>query len=250
MKYPIYILSSGRAKTATTMGLLQQEDIPYTLVIDPQDKSSYKKEFPDARFIILKKDFQGNAYARKAILKDAESLGVKFSWQLDDDLVAFLRRIDKKNIRCSPRKVMKPIEKYVDSYKNIGIAGPAYSLWAFGYTDPISMNRQSASCMLIRSDTGCQFDTSLSGCVDTDFHMQILSKKLCTVRFNQLLLTTMKTGTLRGGCTDSDYKNNGRAKACINFVKKWPGFKINQKDQSRIAPSQVWREFSQRPIER
>src|SRR4029077_2669789 len=95
-----------------------------------------------------------------------------------------------------------------------GIAGACYSTFA-PQPKEISVNRQSASCMLIKNDTGCYFRGGLIE--DTDLHLQILSKGMCSMRFNWLMIEKMKTGALKGGCQAIDYANSGRAKQCLKL---------------------------------
>src|ERR1700690_3332380 len=182
MKIQDYILSAGRSKTATTPLLLKEAKIPFTLVVESHEKHLYKVAFPYANFLVLPKAGGGNAYARRYIQLCAEDAKLSYCWQLDDNIKNFMKLTKGKKTICSASEILPPIEEHVSRYTNIGIAGPSYAVWAFGNKEAISINRQSASCMLIRVGTGCYFDTlsSLSGVEDTDFHMQMLTDGLCS----------------------------------------------------------------------
>ena len=245
--FPVYVLSAGRWKTATTPRQLRVSGIPFTMVVEPEELEHYQRAVPYASFVVLDQSKQGNAYARKKIQEHSESLEHEYHWQLDDNIAKFQIRRDGKNIAVSAIRVITGCEQFVRIHTNIAISGPAYSVWAFGYADEMSLNRQAASCMLIKNHTGNYFRGI--ACVDTDLHMQMLTQGYCTMRFNRLLIDKMATGKLRGGCTDSDYVDKGREQACRDLVEHWPGsFKINPKDPSRIAPSRIWDTFNQQPI--
>lgn len=226
--------------------------MPFILVIEPREQEIYSSRFPYAKILSLKDNHQGITYARHSIQEHSEQQGNKYHWQIDDNIRSFKERIEDRNKSISAKVLLQRIEMYIDQFTNIGIAGPAYEVWAFGYSESLSINRQSSSCMLIRNDTGFYFRGK--GLQDCDLHIQMLSSNdWCTLRFNKLLIDKMKTGTLSGGCTDSDYKNKGREQSCIDFIERWKDrypemFQINSKNPSRLAPSRIWSIFKQRPI--
>lgn len=247
--FPVYVLSAGRAMTATTPILLRLAGVKFYVMTKPSESELYARKFPYAHILELPDETPGNAFSRMNIQKHSESLGAEYHWQIDDNIRDFQIRRNGRNVTTSARILLSEIEEYVSRFTNIGMAGPSYSVWAFGSDgkDPVSVNRQSSSCMMVRNGTGCYFRGK--ACVDTDLHMQMLTPgELCTLRFNRLLIDKMSTGTLKGGCTDSDYVNAGRAQACLEFVERWPAFKIKPSDPSRIAPSRIWDTFRQKPV--
>lgn len=245
---PIYILSRGRSETATTPALLEAAGMSYTLMIEPQEFSQYRYAFPKADIVTLDKSHQGIAYADRAIQELSEAKNEEYYWRLDDNILSFRTRSENRNVKLAASGVLLPIEQYVFRHDNIGVAGPIFT-WAFGYKKPLSINRQISSCLLIKNKTGCYFRRDVVE--DTDFNMQILTKGLCTVRFNRLLIDKAPTGSMTGGCQDVEYANNGRAKNVQGLIAQWPNcFKMRYDNPSRTAPSQIWRSFKQVPHEK
>ena len=240
---PIYIPTCGRSATATTMRLLDGR--PYTLVVEVQDAAAYNAAYPEAALLVLPKSRQGVGYVRREIQLASERRGEAWHWQIDDNIKRFMTRRDGKRYRETAEVVLTSIEAEAFRYTNVGMAAPAHLVYAFATKYPISVNRQANCCMLIRNGTDRYFRSGVGE--DTDFNLQLLTSGWCTLVFNRLLIEKIKTGKLRGGCTDRDYLNNGRIEMAKGTMRLWPGcFKLNPKNPGWLAPSTVWRTFRQR----
>jgi hypothetical protein len=101
--------------------------------------------------------------------------------------------------------------------------------------------------MLLNNSTGCAFR---NGPVeDTDYSLQMLTKKYCTLLFTMLIMNKATTDTMKGGNTEITYSGDGRLQRSLKLQELWPNaFKIVEKNgKSRIAPSRIWNTFEQIP---
>jgi hypothetical protein len=249
LKYTIYIPSKGRPNCSTPKLL---GNTKYYLVVEPQDKKAYIDNFGKNKVLVLNKNNKGLWYARKWIKKYSTKKSEKFHWQIDDDIRAFMKRDVKlqKNKRRTAYSVLGHIENYVQRYKNIGMAGLKSEAFAWGAKRDLDFNKQIAGVALLNNKVKVSYRDNVIE--DTDYSMQVLSAggDYCTVLFNRLILSTVKLGSNEGGHQSS----NDYLKRAKGLIKKWPQhFKIKERSSDgvkRIAPSSVWRHFTQRPIKK
>ena len=52
-KYPVYIISKGRWESRLTSKSLEEIDVPYYIVIEPQEYNNYAAVIESSRIIIL-----------------------------------------------------------------------------------------------------------------------------------------------------------------------------------------------------
>ena len=52
-KYPVYIVSKGRAKTGTTRKSLDRMGVPYQIAVEPQDFDDYAAEVGESKLLVL-----------------------------------------------------------------------------------------------------------------------------------------------------------------------------------------------------
>tara|TARA_Y100001938_G_C8098070_1_gene439539 strand:- start:1752 stop:2543 length:792 start_codon:yes stop_codon:yes gene_type:complete len=255
-KYPIYILSKGRASNCVSANNLYADNYDnFKIVVEPQDYNAYKFYFDEINLLQMDKNDMGIAYVRNFIKNNAK--GFKYHWALDDDL-RFKKRYYGKNrtynndgTPVSPVEMFCEIEDYVDKYSNIAIAGLRNSAFAFSFDgkDKISFNKQIASCALIKTNIPAKYENNIIE--DTDFSMQVLNKNYCTVIFNKLLFDNPPQGKVAGGNTGDIYHNK-ITKLQQALSDKWKCFDIQLLEgksiPSRIKPSRIWGTFKQRPI--
>jgi hypothetical protein len=246
-KYPIYIPSRQRADTLTTAKLFQSENIPFKVVVEPQDAEDYRKHFSDDNLLVMDKNDQGIAYVRNFIREHSIKSGAGFHWQFDDNIKNFAIRQNDKNTPESTIKVLHIAETVNDLYSNIGGVGLYHQAFAFSQTRPILVNKQVYSAMLLNNSTECAFrDGTVE---DTDYSLQMLTKKYCTLLFTMLIMNKATTDTMKGGNTEISYSGDGRLQRSLKLQELWPNaFKIVEKNgKHRIAPSRIWQTFEQIP---
>jgi hypothetical protein len=90
-RYPIYIISKGRANNSQTAKALDSLGIDYKVVIEPVDYNDYIKTIDKAKILQLPfSDLgQGSIPARNWVLEYSISQGEKKHWILDDNINGF-----------------------------------------------------------------------------------------------------------------------------------------------------------------
>tara|TARA_R100001443_G_scaffold17872_1_gene28497 strand:+ start:12109 stop:12900 length:792 start_codon:yes stop_codon:yes gene_type:complete len=246
-KHTIYIPSKGRADNCITANELIKDNLNFKIVIEPNDLYNYSKIFNLSNLIVLDKNNMGIAYSRQFIKEYSIYNKEKYHWQMDDDLI-FYKRINNKNKKYSVKENIIEIEKYIKKYKNIGIAGMRNMVFAFSIKNKISINSQCVSSFLINNKTKAKFRPDIIE--DTDYNMQVLTEKYCTLIFNRLLFSNPPVSKNFGGNTENHYNKIEFLQK--NLMKMWPkcfDIKYNKKDNlTKIKPSKIWRTFSQKPL--
>lgn len=252
-EHPIFIPSKGRAGNCRTADRLVTLGCPnFKIVVEPNDYDGYAAHYSTDHLLTLDVNDHGCGYARQWIKAHSVACGDQFHWQIDDDLT-FKRRINGKNVtrHDDAIKMLCEIEDVVGRFTNIGIAGLRHETFAYTMKDPVTVNRQPASCVLVNNSTKARYRRGIVE--DTDYAMQVLVEGFCTLIFNRLMYTQPSQGTQAGGHTGSVEFDDPMKDQNRELVRKWPGaFQIGPAThgnrQSRIKPSRVWSKFPQRPI--
>src|SRR6266487_1851855 len=136
--YPVYIPSKSRSHACQTAQCLIKDEVPFYLVVEPQEESQYRAKFPNAHFLILpwsgndqvRRDFcqqreienGGLIAVRNWIKEHATAAGHERHWQLDDNIQGFYRRYKARRLRCDAGIALRACEDFTDRYENIAIS--------------------------------------------------------------------------------------------------------------------------------
>lgn len=249
LKYPIFIPSKNRAQYKYTTKVLDESNVSYFVVIEPQDYEEYSKEYSQSKLIVMPENNQGIAYARSFCKKTSIHMGSKYHYQIDDNIRNFAKRENNKNIKCSALDCLLPLEKYVNDYVNIGLTGLSHIMFAFAKKNELDLNKQIYSCFLVNNSIDLYWKKDTIE--DTDYSLNILSRNYCTVLFNRLLMNKLATMTIKGGNTDSEHAGDGRMKRSLQLQSDWPQAKFqitNQYNRVKIKHSRIWQTFKQMPL--
>lgn len=52
-RYPVYVISKGRSDCCLTARFLVRDETPFRLVVEPQEREAYAKEFGEERLLVL-----------------------------------------------------------------------------------------------------------------------------------------------------------------------------------------------------
>lgn len=249
-QYPVYIVSKGRAESRLTSKALEQMNVPYHIVVEPQEFDEYAKHISPKK--ILKLPFsnlgQGSIPARNWIWKHAVKSGAARHWILDDNIRGFERFQDNRKIRVADGTIFAIAENYVDRYRNVALAGFNYAMFVVrkdGKVPPIYMNTRIYSCILIRNDLRVRksqkkiltevpdskfYDGNEMEPLqwrgryneDTDLSLRVLKDGHCTVLFNAFLAVKIGTQRMRGGNTDQLYQDEGRLRMAESLLEQHP----------------------------
>ncbi len=229
-KYPIYIISKGRADTRLTSRALEKMNVSYKIVIEPQEYKEYSAVInPDK---ILQLPFsnlgQGSIPARNWVWEHSISIGAKRHWILDDNISHFIRNNENIRIPVADGTIFKCCEDFTDRYHNVGISGMNYYMFSpdKAKMPPFYLNTRIYSCILIRNDIPYRWRGRYNE--DTDLSIRALKDGYCTILFNAFLCLKQQTMTMKGGNTDELYKpsenkeEDGRYKMAKSLVDQHP----------------------------
>lgn len=212
-KYPVYIVSKGRADTMITSRSLTRMKVPHYIIIEPQDEQPYNEalvNFGLSDYVTLliapfSNHGDGPGRARNWAWDHSISIGADAHWVLDDNISDFYRLHRNERIRVESGVFFKVMEDFFDRYENLYIAGPQYRFFIAPNQKypPYVANTRIYSCLLIRND--CKHRWRGRYNEDTDICLRVLKDGDCTVQFNAFLQGKIATQTIKGGNTDEFY---------------------------------------------
>lgn len=210
-RYPIYIISKGRADTRYTSRTLEYMNVPYYIVVEPQEYVQYASVINSKKILVtpFKNLGQGSIPARNFVFDHAVASGAKRHWILDDNIKWFYRLHNNMKIPVNYGVCFDAIEDFVDRYENIGLAGMQYDYFAKrkAIWPPFVLNTRVYSCILIDHRIGHRWRGRYNE--DTDLSIRVLKDGWCTMYFNAFLCGKVPTLTMGGGNTKDLYKNGG-----------------------------------------
>ena len=225
-KYPIYVISKGRWETSQrlTVKSLEQLGIAYHVVVEPQEFDAYAAVIEPSKILVLPFSNlgQGSIPARNWVWEHSLAQGAHRHWILDDNLAGFYRLNRNIKTKMTDANPFVPIERFVDRYKNIGMAGHNYECFApaLERLPPYRMNTRIYSSILISNDLPYRWRGRYNE--DTDLSLRVLKGGLCTVLFNAFLANKMPTMTMAGGNTDELYADDGRLAMAQSLADQHP----------------------------
>lgn len=232
-RFPIYIVSKSRWDSRLTSKALEARQIPYRIVIEPQEFEQYASAIDPAK--ILQLPFsnlgKGSIPARNWIWEHSISEGHERHWVLDDNIRDFYRLYHNLKMRVDSGVTFRIIEDFIERYENIALAGMQYH----GLTNqrskmaPIIFNTRIYSCILILNKLPYRWRGRYNE--DTDLSLRVLKAGWVTTEFNAFLCDKESTMTMRGGNTESLYSRAGRLTMaqslqnqhpdCVKITRKW-----------------------------
>ena len=211
-KYPIYVISKGRANSCLTARELKLIKVPFHLVIEPQEYNAYKHITENIFILPFSNLGQGSIPARNWVWEHAVSLGTKRHWILDDNIEGFHRLNRNEKPKVEDGSIFRWAENFVDRYDNVAIAG--FNYYSFCKTTdklpPYYLNTRIYSCILITNNLPYRWRGKYNE--DTDLSIRALKDGYCTILFNAFLAGKITTMRMSSGNTDELYKGEGRKK--------------------------------------
>jgi hypothetical protein len=226
-KYPIYIVSKGRARRPMTIRALERLGAPFHVVVEPQEEQAYQ-EVAKGRVLTLPFSNlgQGSIPARNWVWRHSLEQGSDWHWVLDDNISAFYRLVKNSKKVLGDATAFRVIEDFADRFENLAQAGMNYESLVprKAYTTPIYLNNRIYSCILIRNDLPFRWRGRYNE--DTDLSLRCLKGGWCTVLFNAFLAKKMGTMRMKGGNTDElyrqDSKFDGRLEMALSLQRQHP----------------------------
>jgi hypothetical protein len=213
-KYPIFVISKGRANRCLTARELTAMRVPFFLVVEPQEAAEYRAKWPSARSIEapFSNLGQGSIPVRNFVWELAAGLGYQRYWVLDDNIEGFHRLHQNEKYKVADGTIFRCCEDFVDRYENIPMAGMNYYSFC-KKTDavpPFYLNTRIYSCILLETARADRWRGRYNE--DTDLSLRFLKQGLCTVLFNAFLCGKVTTMRMKGGNTDSVYAETDQRK--------------------------------------
>lgn len=222
--YPVYVISKGRWESRLTVKALDSREIPYHLVVEPQEYDNYAQVADMSKLLVLPFSNlgQGSIPARNWVWEHAISKGAERHWILDDNIWDFYRLDRNIKYRVKSGTIFKAAEDFVNRYKNVALAGFQYERYAprKEKRNPFMLNTRIYSHILIKNDLPYRWRGRYNE--DTDLSLRVLKDGWCTVLFLAFLAKKVTTMTMEGGNTDELYQGDGRLKMAQSLQKQHP----------------------------
>ena len=236
-RYPIYVISKGRAQKCYTSRFLTQMEVKHFVVCEPSEYQEYKQYVENQYATLLQLDIsykdvydtcddmgpefpKGSGPARNFVWDDSIKRGAKWHWIMDDNATeGFHWFWHNVKVKCRTGALLAACEDFVDRYENIGQFGLNYKMFVTmeSYHAPFTMNTRIYSCILNRNDitdkNGKPYRWRARFNEDTDLSLRILKDGWCTVLANWALFGKSTTMKVKGGNTTSIYVNGTKEKS-------------------------------------
>lgn len=226
---PIYIISKGRFEKTLTADNLEKSKLDYFIAVEPQEYDLYVKKLGVHR--ILKLPFSnlglGSYPARNFCWEHAKSIGYKYHWLFDDNIICWKKWINGK------RKVIDNVTKalqYVENYAkktNIDILGfeePNFVVKA--PNKPFKHNCHVYSAMLIKNDLPYRWRLKYNE--DVDLCLQVLHNGGTTASCIYYMADKVSTASkMKGGNQTELYQGNAPIKNLLKakmLEAVWPQY--------------------------
>ena len=209
-RYPVYIISKGRWESRRTANTLIRMQVPFRIVVEPQEFEQYAAVIDADRILTLPFSNlgQGSIPARNWVWEHSIAEGHARHWILDDNINKFYRFNRNLQRPMGSGAAFCAMEDFVDRYTNVPMSGPNYH----GFVDrrcvkpPFTPNTRIYSCTLLDNDSEFRWRGRYNE--DTDLSLRFLKSGHCTILFNAFLADKKMTMTLKGGNTDELYRQD------------------------------------------
>lgn len=226
-EHPVYIISKGRWESRLTSRALEDMQVPYHIVIEPQEFDEYAAVIDPKKILVLPFSNlgQGSIPARNWVWEHSMSIGATRHWILDDNMRRFDRIHNNKKTKCVTGAIFRAAEAFVDRYENIALAGFQYTTFArvgcvYSVKKPFLLNARIYSCILIDNSIPYRWRGRYNE--DTDLSLRALKDGWCTVLFYTFACEKQATMTMKGGNTDVLYQEDGRLKMAQSLKEQHP----------------------------
>ena len=223
-KYPLYIVSKGRADSRLTSKALEKMQVPYYIVIEKSDYKDYSAVIDKDKILILPENYldeyevlnklgraksTGPGAARNFAWKHSKENGFAYHWVMDDNINRFCRYNNNEIHTAQTGSIFLAMEDFVERYENVAMAGPNYFMFIARKQKypPFVKNTRIYSCNLIKNNIPFKWRGRYNE--DTILSLDMLKAGYCTVQFNAMLQEKVTTQVLRGGNSEEFYDKEG-----------------------------------------
>lgn len=244
-RFPIYVLSKGRADSAPTPRALDRMGVPYRIVIEEQEHDTYARHFPEDRLLHLDPAYRdaydpcmelpdgasyGSGPARNFAWEHSIAEGWDWHWVVDDNITGWFRMHKNQKVPCADGTPFAAMETFATRYRNVAIAGPHYYMFAPARNKhpPFQTGTRVYSCLLIRNSVPLRWEARYNE--DVDLCLRVLKEGWATILFFAFLQGKLTTQVMTGGNTDAFYSAEGTLPKTEMLVRRHPDVaKLTQK---------------------
>lgn len=223
-KFPVYIVSKGRADNGLTTRALQEMGVPHYIVVEQQELDLYRAGRCFGELIVLpqsyKEDYDlcdgygfskstGPGPARNLCIDHSKANGFDRHWVMDDNIDAFHYLNNNEKFEVRTGSTLRAAEDFVCRYSNVPVSGLNYYSFCKknDKVPPYILNTRIYSCLLIDNNSGYRWRARYNE--DTDLSLRVLKDGLCTIQFNAFLCGKITTQRMRGGNSADFYDDEG-----------------------------------------
>jgi hypothetical protein len=219
-RYPVYVISKGRADKCLTVRELKAMNVPYRLVIEPQEEEAYRKISDSLLILPFSNLGQGSIPARNWVWEHSMREGHARHWIIDDNIEGFHYFSHNMKPKVTSGTIFRCAEDFTDRYENIALSGFNYYSFCKNTerVPPYYLNTRIYSCILIRNDLPYRWRGRYNE--DTDLSLRALKDGWCTVLFNAFLAGKVTTMRMKGGNTDNVYVDNDNRKKFAESLRE------------------------------
>lgn len=265
-KYPVYIISKGRANRVhgLTARFLAADFVPFRIAVEPQEVPAYTAYLEslgvDPDEAILELPFsnlgEGSTPARNCCWEHSIEQGAKRHWILDDNVRDIRRLYAGKRIPCESGVAMRQVEMLTDRYKDVAVSGMNYQMFVVPESPPFRWNCHVYSYILLQNDV--PFRWRLRYNEDTDLCLQAVTAGYNTIQVNTFMADKQPTMKMGGGNTSELYKGRGKEKVEVgagrvamakSLEQQWPGIVKTDERFGRAQHVVDWSQFD-KPLQR
>lgn len=226
-RYPVYVVTKGRAVNGLTTKALTVMGVPHILVVEQSELAAYQATSegnPLVALQVLPQEYldsydtcddlgssksKGPGAARNYCLDDSAAKGYAKHWVMDDNLDAFHYLTDNEKYEVETGATLAASEDFIDRFTNVPVAGLNYYSFC-KKTDSVPAfvaNTRIYSCLLIENGAGYRWRGRYNE--DTDLSLRVLKDGLCTIQMNAFLCGKVTTQRMRGGNSQEFYDEEG-----------------------------------------
>jgi len=227
--YPVYIISKGRYEKTLTADNLENSNIDYLIVVEPQEYDLYCKKLGVNR--VLKLPFSnlglGSYPARNFCWEHAKSLGYKYHWLFDDNIQYWVKWVNGKRTKITDIDSALFFVEQFTIKNNIDISGFEEPNFVVKIPKkPFKTNCHVYSAMLIKNNL--PYHWRLKYNEDIDLCLQVLHNGGSTASCVYYMADKVSTAAkMKGGNQTELYKGNDPKKNLLKakmIEAVWPQY--------------------------
>ena len=229
IKFPVYIVSKGRAYNPLTARIFEGCGIDYLIAVEPQEADEYAAAVGENRILVLPfSDLGLGSYpARNFCWQHSIENGAEYHWVFDDNIKTILKWINgKRQPFRDAAEALRFVEKFA-VLSNADIAGfEEYNFSRIPPTTPFKTNCHVYSGMLIKNSLPYRWRLKYNE--DVDLCLQVLHNGGTTASCKYFLIDKVSTSAkMKGGNQSELYQGNDPRKKLLKaktLEAVWPQY--------------------------